>query len=440
MKVLLEQMAQPYLLRVIQEDKDEIQKKTLDLWHIKKEELELDGFRKGKVPQNVAEAKFGFQNLYSEYINELILQAVQRATSEYNETVVDLQQVYPEKISKDGIVMQAIAYLKPKITVDYSNVEVEKQEASVSDADVNAEIEQNRSAQALSVPVLDRGLAFGDMVTLSFTGYLDGVPFKGGSVSRQQLTLSPGQFIPGFAEQILDLTAESSKTIQVTFPENYNAANLAGKEATFDITVHEIARRELPQLDDEFAKTCGFDSLEALRAGTRSELEKRQQESVKAQTESLIITQLLSRASVEAIPQSMIKRYLDQMLQQQLNQLGLSEKDYFSKVNSDRDKFDQTYYHIAKRDIKVQLILDHIALQEGFEVSNEEYEDYMSSEALRYGYSVEQLKQAVTREQAEGRVKMRKAYDFLLATVQYVEPSLAKEVISNLEVDAHNLA
>lgn len=439
MKVFLEEMAQPYLLRVVQENKDEIEKRTLELWHLKKEELELDGFRKGKVPQNVAEAKFGFQNLYNEYINELILQAVQRTTLEHNETVVDLQQVYPEKISKEGIVMQAIAYLKPKISVDYSNIEVEKQHTTVTDADIDAEIETNRAAQALSVPIVDRGLEFGDSVTLSFTGYLDGVPFKGGSVSRQQLTLSSTQFIPGFAEQILGMMPETSKTIQVTFPEDYSATHLAGKLTTFDITVHEFSRRELPALDDEFAKTCGYDSLELLRTGTRTELENRQLESIRAQTESLIITQLLSRAEVAPIPQSMVKRYLDQMLQQQLNQLNVSEKDYFAKTNSDRDKFDQTYYHIAKRDIKVQLILDNIALKENFTVSDQEYEDYMSTEASRYGYSVEQLKQAVTREQAEGRVKMRKAYDFLLATVQYVEQPLAKEVISNLEVEAHSL-
>lgn len=439
MKVLLEQMAQPYLLRIVQEDKEEIQKRTLELWNLKKDDLELDGFRKGKVPQNVAEAKFGFQNLYSEYVNELVIQAVQRTTTEHNETVVDLQQVYPEKIGKEGIVMQAIAYLKPKIELDYSNVQVEKQDVAVSDADVESLIEQTRATHAVSVPVLDRGLDFGDLVTLSFTGYLDGVPFKGGSVSRQQLTLSPTQFIPGFAEQILGMTPETSKSIEVTFPENYSATHLAGKATTFDITVHEIARRELPQLDDEFAKTCGYETLEAFKAGTRGDLESRQLEVVKAQTESLIITQLLSRVVSSPIPQSMVKRYLDQMLQQQLNQLGLSEKDYFTKTNSDRDKFDQTYYHIAKRDIKVQLILDHIALKEGFEVTDEEYEDYMATEALRYGYTVDDLKKAVTREQAEGRVKMRKAYDFLLATAQYVEPSLAKEVISNLEVDAHTL-
>jgi trigger factor len=335
--------------------------------------------------------------------------------------------------------MQAIAYLKPKMSIDYSNVEVEKPEISVSEADVDAEIEQNRTAQAVSIPILDRGLEFGDLVTMSFTGYLDGVPFKGGSASRQQLTLSPTQFIPGFAEQILGMTPETSKTIEVRFPENYSAEQLAGKSATFDITVHDLSRKELPALDDEFAKTCGYDSLDALKQGTRNELEKRQQEAAKAQTESLIITQLLSRAEVAPIPQSMVKRYLDQMLQQQLNQLGLSEKDYFAKINSDRDKFDQTYYHIAKRDIKVQLILDHIAQNEGFQVSNEEYEEYMSTEAVRYGFTVEQLKQVVTREQAEGRVKMRKAYDFLLAAVQYVERPLAKEVISNLEVDTHTL-
>jgi len=421
MKILLEDMAQPYLLRIIEEDKEAIKNRTTSIWESKRDDIMLEGFRKGHVPQHVAEGKFGFSTLYESYVNQLILDSIEKVRSEQGKTVVDLQQVYPEKLSKEGIVLQAIAYLKPSVEVDYTYLQVERKDTSSSAEEVAKELASMQESASVLVPVVDRGLNFGDTVIMSFAGSINGVPFDGGTASNQRITLQTNSFIPGFSEQLLGLNSGESATISVTFPTDYRVSGLAGQNAQFDVSIHEIYTRQIPELNDDFAKEQNHSSLAELAAKVEQDIVARKAEVTRAETESVLVTQLLSKAAISPIPQTMIERYLNQMLQQQLAGVNMTEEQFFKKANSSKEQFNQTYYHIAKRDIKVQLILDYIAAKENFVVSSEERDAYLASEAARLGLAVSSLVDMTTTEQIDSRVKMRKAYDYLLENAVYVD-------------------
>ena len=229
MKAVLEEMAQPYLIRIIEEDKEAISSKLNEIWSSKKNSVMLDGFRKGKVPQNLAEQKLGFENLYRPYIDELIQDAINKVNNENEVTIMDLQQIVPEKLDKNGIVMQAVAYLKPTVSeLDYSKVEVTKLDNEATDEEVSLQLSSLQEQNALVAPVTDRGVEFGDIVVLSYEGSLPDdkgtlVPFEGGKAENQQLTLTQGAFIPGFGEEIIGMKTNEDKVFTVTFPENYGA-------------------------------------------------------------------------------------------------------------------------------------------------------------------------------------------------------------------------
>lgn len=428
MKAFLEEMAQPYLIRIIEEDKGTIQTKLAEIWNSKKDSIMMDGFRKGKVPQDVAEKKYGFENLYRPYIDELLHTAIDNVNSENNVTIMDLQQVYPEKLSKDGIVMQAVAYLKPSVTeLDYSNVEVTKLDNNPTEDEINAQIEALRQQQALIVPITDRPVQFGDIVVVSYIGYLDGTPFQGGQASKQQLTLVEKSFIPGFGEQIVGMTPNETKNFEVTFPENYHAENLKGKTTTFDLTLHEIKVKDLPELDDEFAITNGSDTFANFKTSLVEGLVQKKAQFNQSKTETEICLELVKRVKVSPIPQAMIQKRLDTLLQQEAHNVSLSAEDYLTQRKITKEVFDRTYYQVALRDLKVQLILDYVATQENLVVSEEERSDYLTAEADRLGYSLEQIKNMASVDQIDAQVRLRKAYDYLLANATYVEAKVGQE-------------
>jgi trigger factor len=424
MKVTLEELAQPYLIRIIEEDKETIAQKLQKVWDTKKDSIMLDGFRKGKVPQGIAEKTQGFQNLYREYLDEVISTAVERINAENNVTVVDLQQVVPEKLDKNGIVMQAVAYLKPAVVeLDYSNVKVEKRSTETTEEEVMSQITQLQNQNALLAPVSDRGVQFGDIIVVSYVGSVDGTPFQGGTATRQQFVLLESSFIPGFGQAILDMRTDETKTFEVTFPEDYHATALAGKQASFDLTIHEIKVKNLPDLDDDFAITCGYANYEAMKEETKTSINSRKAEHVKSQTETDICLELIRRAKISALPQTMVQKRLTNLLQQELNTYGLSEQDYFKQRKINRETFDSAYYSIATRDLKIQLVLDYVANKEGLVVSDSEREQYVSEESARLGYTTEQVYKMITVDQIDSQVKLRKAYDYLLANVTYTEPT-----------------
>jgi len=422
MKVSLEQMAQPFLIRIIEEDKDVIASKLGAIWSAKKDAITLEGFRKGKVPQNIAENKFGFQALYKDYIDEVITTAIAKINTDNSVTVVDLQQVVPEKLDKEGIVMQAVAYLKPVVlSLDYNNIPVTKPDADVSDQELTTQMNEYREQNALVVPITDRGVQYGDLLVVSYIGSIGGVPFQGGTATRQQIQLNEGSFIPGFGEQILGMNAGETKTFSVTFPEQYQATQLAGKESSFDITVHEVKVKKLPDLDDDLAITCGFTTLDDMKQKVSEGLSARKAQYAQSKTETEICLELVRRATIAPLPATMVQKRLMGILQQEASQSGMSEKDYLKARNVDQNAFDRAYYQLAVRDLKIQLVLDYVASAEALTVSEDERNAYVTSEADRLGYTVDQVKGMTSQDQLDSQVKLRKAYDLLLTKVTHTE-------------------
>lgn len=427
MKVTLEELAQPFLIRIVEEDKEAIGAKVNEIWEAKKDSIMMDGFRKGKVPQALAEKTQGFEKLYRPYIDELITTAIENVNKQHNVTVMDLQQIYPEKLDKTGIVMQAVAYLKPSVVeLYYHDLTATKQDSEATESEIDAQIEALREQNALVVPVTDRTVQFGDTVVMSYTGSQKDangklVPFAGGSASRQTVVLHEGSFIPGFGEQVVGMGMDESKTFTVVFPENYHATHLAGKEATFDLTVHEIKMRNLPSLDDEFAQIYNKTTFGDLKASIAESIKERKQAFNQTKTETEICLELVRRAKINPLPQIMVQKRLDTLLAQEAGNVGMSPEEYLKQRKLDRATFDRGYYNVALRDLKVQLVLDYIATKENLEATAEELASYVSSEADRLGYTVEQIGTMATMDQLNAQVRLRKAYDYLLSVVTYTE-------------------
>ena len=417
---MFEQMAQPYLIRVIEEDKDQIASKLSSLWNSKKDTITLAGFRQGKVPQNIAEAKMGFENLYKEYLDEIIINAINETSSNEGVDIVDLQQVVPEKLDKNGIVLQLVTYLKPEVEqLDFTNLKLKSLSSTPEASEVDAQLEQYRQSQAQIKPVTDRGVQFGDMVVISYVGSLNGIPFQGGTTTRQQLILNESSFIPGFGEAMLGLLPSEQKTFEVVFPDNYHATQLAGKKASFDLTVHEVKVKQIPELDDELAVTNGFISLDEMRSEVTKALQESKQKLNKSRYETEICSELLHRAKIQPIPQTMIQKRLNFLLQTEAANNNLSPEEYLSKRNIDKDTFDRTYYSVAVRDIKVQLVLDYVAQKAGLQASEQEKASYLQSEAEKVGLTLEEAAKRVTLDQLEMQIKLHKAYDYLLLNTIY---------------------
>ena len=426
MKALFEELAKPYLVRIIEDNPETIKEKTGEIWNKRKDEIIMDGFRKGKVPQDLVEKKEGFQNLYREYIESLVKTCIEKAGKENNVIIGDIDQIIPEQINKEMISLQAVVYLKPEVReLDYSNVEVKKPTTEITEQDLDAQIDHLRQQQALLVPVTDRGVMIGDTIVLSFEGSLQDsngqwVPFKGGSVTRQRTDLTEGAFIAGFGEAIVGMNQNETKTFQVTFPTDYHAAHLAGKLAQFDLTAHEVFVKNLPS-DEDLAATHKQENLEQLRNVIKMSIEKTKNDQDRSQIEHAICMKLLDRANISPIPAIMVQKRLQTMLQQQLSSTGLTRTQYFQKNNMNEQLFERSYYNTAKRDLMIQLILDHIAATENFVVTDESRDQYVSDEAIRLGYTVEQLKRIVSQEQTDSQLKMKLAYDYLLANATYTE-------------------
>lgn len=420
MKTHFEELAQPYLIRIVEEDKEAIAKEINKIWAERKDHIIIDGFRKGKVPQDLAEKQMGFTTLYKTYFDKMIMDAIEDVNKENDITVMDLQQVVPEKLDRTGIVMQAIVYLKPGIKeLDYSNVKATKLPVEVTDQEVDQHIETLRNQQALIAPITDRGVEFEDILVMSFTGYLNGKPFKGGQASNQSVLLKQTSFIPGFGEQVIGMKAGEIKTITVKFPENYHAADLAGKEATFDIVVHELKTKHLPQLDDDFATTNNATNMEQMKENIKLAIVQEKQKSNQAKIETEICLELVNRAKIEPIPQTMVQKRLDNLLSQEANNAGQKPDEYLSQRNIDRNMFDRAYYNLAVRDLKIQIVLDYVAVKENLTATQEEKEKYLLDEAERTGYMIDQLKKLVNDDQIMVQLRMRKAYDYLLASAIY---------------------
>ena len=356
----------------------------------------IPGFRKGHAPRKVIENMYG-EGVFFEDAFEIVWgDAYDAALDEFELVAVDKPTLDIEKISlAEGVVFTAEVQLKPEVTLGaYKGIEVEKPTYTVEDADVDREIEQEREKNARFVGV-ERPVENGDRVILDYSGSVDGVPFDGGTAEEQTLVIGSGTFIPGFEEQIIGMRAGEEKNITVTFPQEYHAENLAGKEAVFAVKVRDVHVKELPALDDEFAKDVSeFDTLEELRAAKRKTMEERAARNEKTATENVCIKAVCDAATVE-VPACMTDRQINYMLQDmayRLSMSGISLEDYCKYTGTDLEALRESYRTEAESRVKMQLVIEAVGKAEQIACTDEELEAEIAEYAEQNGTDVESFK------------------------------------------------
>lgn len=356
----------------------------------------IPGFRKGHAPRKVIENMYG-EGVFFEDAFEIVWgDAYDAALDEFELVAVDKPTLDIEKIGlAEGVVFTAEVQLKPEVTLGaYKGIEVEKPTYTVEDADVDREIEQEREKNARFVGV-ERPVENGDRVILDYSGSVDGVAFDGGTAEEQTLVIGSGTFIPGFEEQIIGMRAGEEKNITVTFPQEYHAENLAGKEAVFAVKVRDVHVKELPALDDEFAKDVSeFDTLEELRASKRKAMEERAARNEKTATENVCIKAVCDAATVE-VPACMTDRQINYMLQDmayRLSMSGISLEDYCKYTGTDLEALRESYRTEAEGRVKMQLVIEAVGKAEQIACTDEELEAEIAEYAEQNGTDVESFK------------------------------------------------
>ncbi len=365
----------------------------------------IAGFRKGKAPRKVIESMYG-EGVFFEDAFELCWgDAYDAALEENGLTAVDKPTLDIEKIGKDeGVVFTAVVQLKPTVKLGaYKGIEVEQPTYTVEDADVNAEIEKEREKNARFVDV-ERAVENGDRVVIDYSGSVDGVQFDGGTAEEQTLVIGSNTFIPGFEEQLIGMNVGEERDITVTFPEEYHAENLAGKEAVFHIKLHNVQFKELPELDDEFAKDVSeFDTLAELIADKRKKMEEQAAKNEKIAIENIALKTVCDNAEVE-VPECMTERQANYMLRDmgyRLQMSGISLEDYCRYVGTDLNALKASYHDEAASRVKMQLVIEAVGKAENVTCTDEEIAEVIKEYAENNDMPVEEFEKQISDDDRE---------------------------------------
>jgi trigger factor len=384
-------------------------------------QVNVPGFRKGKMPRAMFEKRFGVESLYQDAIDILLPEAYGNAIDETGIEPIDRPEIDVEQIEKGKeLIFKATVQVKPEVTLgEYKGLEVEEIDTTVTDEDVAKELEtlQNRQAELV---VKEEGTAeLGDTVVLDFEGFVDGEAFEGGKAENHSLELGSGSFIPGFEEQLVGVATGESKEVEVTFPEEYHAAELAGKPAVFKVTIHEIKGKELPALDDEFAKDVDdeVETLDALKEKIKNRLVDSKKHEAEHHVRDSIVEKAAANTEVE-IPEVMVTNEVNRMLQefeQRLQMQGMNLELYFQFSGQDENALREQMNEEAVNRVRVNLTLEAIAKAENLEVTDEEVNAELENMAGMYNMTVDKIKAALGGvDGIKGDLQLKKAVDFLL--------------------------
>ncbi|CAI6082274.1 trigger factor [Cohnella sp. JJ-181] len=387
------------------------------------QKVNVPGFRKGKVPRGIFESRFGIESLYQDAIDILLPGAYSEAVEQTGIVPVDRPDVDVEQFGKgQTFIFKAKVTVKPEVKLgEYKGLEVPAADTEVKEEEIAAELErlQNRHAELV---VVDEGPAQnGDTTIIDFEGFLDGVPFEGGKGENYSLELGSGSFIPGFEEQVVGLNIAEDKEINVTFPENYQAENLAGKEVVFKVKLHEIKRKNLPALDDEFAKDVSeFDTFDEYKADLASKLKERKEKEAEAAKENALIDKAAEGAELE-IPDAMIQSEIDSMLkdfESRLRMQGMTLDLYYQFSGQDEEALKGQMRVDAEKRVRNNLVLEAIANAENLEISEEELSAELDNLSGMYNRSADELRTIFGSngyiDTLNADLKVRKAVKFLL--------------------------
>ena len=399
---------------------EEFENAQIKAYQQNKNKFQIDGFRKGKAPRSIIEKRYGEGIFFEDAIDLLFSEHYAKALAELELEVIDSPAAEFSKIAKgEGFTATITVPCYPVVEVkDYKGVEIEKVEQEVKDEDVDKDIEalQKRNARVVSV---EREAKEGDTVVLDYAGFVGEEQFEGGTAERQERKLGSGMFIPGFEEQLVGAKPGDKKDVNVTFPEEYHAENLAGKEAVFHCTVHEVKEEQLPEIDDEFVKDVSeYDTLEELKKATRERLEKYAKAGAETKMQDAALVKVVEANEVE-VPVVMIEDEMSRMMQeldQQLRYQGLNLGQYMEFTGKDMAAFRDEIKPDAERQVKTRIILNSIVDAEKIEVSDEEMEEEISVMAEQYQTTADKIKEMIGVENLtylQKDIKVKKAIKFI---------------------------
>lgn len=385
------------------------------------QKVNVPGFRKGKMPRGMFEQRFGVESLFQDALDIILPEAYASAIVETGIEPVDRPEIDVQDMAKNQpLVFTAKVTVKPEVKLgDYKGLEVERLDATVTDEDVEAELKTLQERQAELVVKESGAVENGDTVVMDFEGFVNGEAFEGGKAENYSLEIGSGQFIPDFEDQLVGLEAGVEKDVEVTFPEEYHAENLAGQPAVFKVTVHEIKTKELPALDDEFAKDADeeVESLDQLKAKTKERLETTKKQDAENHLKDTLVEKATENAEVE-VPEAMINTEVDRMVrefEQRLQMQGMNLELYFQFSGQDEEALRGQMKEDAAKRVKMNLTLEAIAVAENIEVSEEEANEELEKMSAMYNMPVEQIKQALgSIEGLKEDLKIRKAIDLLV--------------------------
>ncbi|MEW4355177.1 trigger factor [Streptococcus pneumoniae] len=390
-----------------------------------KKNLNVPGFRKGRIPRPIFDQKFGEEALYQDALNALLPAAYEGAVAEAGIEVVAQPQFDIESMEKgQDWTITATVVTKPEVKLGaYKDLEVSVDVSKeVTDADVDAKIERERNNLAELVIKEDKA-AEGDTVVIDFVGSVDGVEFDGGKGDNYPLELGSGQFIPGFEEQLVGHAAGETVDVNVTFPEDYQAADLAGKAAKFVTTIHEVKAKEVPALDDELAKDIDdeVETLDELKAKYRKELEAAKEIAYDDAVESAALDLAVENAEIVELPAEMIHEEVHRSMNEFLGNMqrqGISPEMYFQITGTTEDDLHKQYEGDAEKRTKTNLVIEAIAKAEGFEATDEEIEAEITSLASDYNMEVDQVRRLLSKDMLKHDIAIKKAVEVITSTAK----------------------
>ncbi len=420
MSVQVEKLEKNMAKLTIEVSAQDLEKAIEDAFQKNKNKISVPGFRKGKVPRQMVERMYGQEIFYEDAANALIPEAYEKALDECTEDIVSSPKIDVVQIEAGKpFVFTAEVALKPEVKLGkYKGVTVDKVSTEVTDEEVDAEVGRERENNARNVEVTDRPVKDGDITTIDFEGFVDGVPFEGGKGENYPLTIGSGAFIPGFEEQLIGAEIGREVEVNVTFPEDYQAEELKGKAAVFKCTVKEIKEKELPELDDEFASEVSeFETLAEYKADVRGKLEEKKAKEAKDAREAAVIDAIVKDSDME-IPEPMLETQQRQMVDefaQRIQMQGLSMEQYMQFTGASYDQLTEQVKPQAEKRIQSRLVLEAIAKAENITATDEEFEEELKVMAQAYQMEVDKVREMLPEKstaQIKEDIAVRKAAQF----------------------------
>lgn len=386
-----------------------------------KNKITMQGFRKGKAPRAMIEKVYGPSIFFEDAANDIIPNAYENAAKESGLDIVSNPSIDVVQIEHGKpFIFTAEVAVKPEVTLgEYKGIEIEKKEVEVTEEDINAELDKVRDQNSRIITIEDRAAQMDDIAVIDFEGFMDGVAFDGGKGEDYALTLGSHSFIGTFEEQLVGRTAGEEVKVEVSFPEDYHVKELAGKPAVFEVKVREIKKKELPELDDDFAQDVSeFDTLAEYKEDIKKSLSEKKQKEIESEKENEVIKKIIENSSME-IPDAMLETQIRQMMEefaQRIQMQGLSLDQYLQYTGMDKKTFIKSIKPQAMNRIQTRLVMEAVAKAENFQATEEELEEELKKMASMYQMEIEKLKETITdsdKKHMQEDIAVQKAVDFV---------------------------